>query len=86
MTSSVTPEFRKALRSLPQKVQSLARKNYVLWRADPGHPSVRFKPVKPGIWSARVGLAYRALGAVEGDTVVWFWIGHHNEYDRLLRS
>ena len=86
MKSSVTPEFRKTLRSLPREVQALARKNYVLWRSNPSHPSIRFKPVKSGIWSARVGLAYRALGVVGGDCVVWFWIGHPSEYDRFLRS
>jgi hypothetical protein len=35
-------------------------------------------------WSARVGLGYRALGLdAEGD-VVWFWIGSHADYDKLL--
>ena len=31
-----------------------------------------------------VGLGYRALGVMEGSTVVWFWIGSHAECDRLL--
>lgn len=86
MRSTITAEFRKALRALPREVQSLARKNYLLWRGNPRHPSIQFKPVKAGIWSARVGLAYRALGAMDGTEVVWFWIGHHSEYDRFLSS
>jgi hypothetical protein len=38
------------------------------------------------IYAARVGLGYRALGIVEGDVIVWVWIGTHAEYDRLLRT
>jgi hypothetical protein len=34
--------------------------------------------------SARVGLQYRAVGELVGDTITWFWIGSHDEYDRLL--
>jgi len=38
------------------------------------------------IYSARVGLGYRALAVRDDDTVVWFWIGTHADYDRLIRS
>jgi len=34
--------------------------------------------------SARVGSGYRALGLDEGDTVQWFWIGTHAQYDKLI--
>jgi hypothetical protein len=34
------------------------------------------------IWSVRVTLGYRALGVLDGDTVTWFWIGGHQEYER----
>jgi hypothetical protein len=30
-------------------------------------------------------LGYRALGLLKGDTVTWFWIGTHDEYERLLK-
>ena len=33
-----------------------------------------------------VGLGYRALAVLDGDLAVWFWIGTHADYDRLLRS
>jgi hypothetical protein len=32
----------------------------------------------------RVGIGWRALGVKQEDTMVWFWIGSHAEYDRLL--
>jgi hypothetical protein len=33
----------------------------------------------------RVGLRYRALGVEVDDGIVWFWIGSHSDYDRLLK-
>jgi len=61
----------------------LAVKQYRLWLRNPHHPSVRFKKV--GIyWSARITDDYRALGIAEGNTIVWFFIGPHAEYDRFL--
>jgi hypothetical protein len=32
----------------------------------------------------RVSRGWRALGLLESDTMYWFWIGSHAEYDRLL--
>jgi len=59
-----------------------------MFQKDPNHPSLRLKQVhgtKP-VFSARVGLGYRALGVREGDEIVWFWIGSHSEYDQLVSS
>src|SRR5205809_7481912 len=55
--------FREAFAALPPQVQAQARLAYELFRRDPSHPSLRFKQVHPTrpIFSARVGLAYRAL-------------------------
>jgi len=49
----------------------------------PRHPSLQFKKVGP-YWSARVGARHRALAAEASDGFVWFWIGTHAEYDKLL--
>jgi hypothetical protein len=38
-----------------------------------------------GLWSVRVGRRYRALGLDKSEGVIWFWIGPHDEYERLLR-
>jgi hypothetical protein len=65
-------------------VQKLADEKYALLKSDPQHPSPHFKRVGR-IWSARVGrLHYRVLGAHTPAGVVWFWIGTHAEYDRLV--
>jgi hypothetical protein len=86
MNSRITEDFVACFRRLPDEIQKLARKNYRLWRNNPRHPSLRFKRVnrKQPIYAVRVGSGYRALGLLEGDTVTWFWIGTHAEYEQLL--
>lgn len=88
MSSVTTARFRRAFAALPPEAQRRARRAYAVFRRDPGHPSLRLKQVHPNrpIYSARVGLGYRALGVREGDTMVWFWIGTHGDYNRLLRN
>lgn len=80
------PRFWQHYQQLPQDVQALADKNYELLKADPYHPSLHFKKVGKAkqLWSVRVGQHYRALGIDKPDGVVWFWIGTHDEYDKLL--
>jgi len=68
---------------LPRDVQRLADRNFDLLKRDPRHPSLHFKKVSR-FWSARVGVHFRAIAVQEGEDLVWFWIGHHSEYDRLL--
>jgi len=48
------------------------------------HPSLHFKRIGD-FWSVRVGLAYRALGTASEGAIVWFWIGSHADYDKLLQ-
>jgi hypothetical protein len=38
------------------------------------------------VFSVRVGLHYRAVALRDQDTLIWFWIGTHADYDHLLRS
>ena len=86
MNHFTLPRFWKHYNSLPEQVQQLADKNYALLRADPFHPSLHFKKVGKDkhLWSVRVGEHYRALGLDKSEGVVWFWIGTHAEYDKIL--
>jgi hypothetical protein len=84
MKSLTTPDFWAAYQALPQRMHDLARKTYQLWRDNPGHPSLHWKPLAPGLWSVRVGLRYRALARVRGDIAYWFWIGSHSEFDNII--
>lgn len=56
---------------------------YALLQRDSRHPSLRLKKVGR-FWSVRVGLHHRALAVEDGADLVWFWIGTHAEYDRIL--
>ncbi|KAF3884464.1 MULTISPECIES: ParE family toxin-like protein [Nostocales] len=86
MNSRITSQFRQAFGNLPENVQQQTREAYRQFKLDPNHPSLRFKKVHPEllIYSARVSRSYRAVGQLEGDTVIWFWVGSHTEYERLL--
>jgi hypothetical protein len=35
-------------------------------------------------YSIRIGRNWRALGLWKGDTIEWFWIGSHEQYDEEL--
>ena len=83
MTHFATPEFWACYRQLTPAICALADKNFALVKADPQHPSVRLKKVG-GYWSARVGLHYRAMAKDRADGLAWFWIGHHEDYERLI--
>lgn len=88
MNSRTTRRFRGLLAALPEPVRRQARAAYRQFLADPSHPGLRFKPVHPDppVYSARVGIGYRAVGVLDGDTVTWFWIGSHADYDHLLKQ
>ncbi len=83
MNHFASPDFWFHYRQLPPEIRDLADKNFELLKENLRHPSLRLKKV--GIfYSARVGLHYRALAKERREGLVWFWIGHHSEYDRLL--
>ncbi len=86
MNSRTTRSFWKKFHALPTDVRDQAQKAYRLWRDDITHPSLHFKHVHAGepVYSVRVSRGYRALGLLEGDTVTWFWIGSHGDYERLV--
>lgn len=86
MKSTTTRSFRKQLAALPAEVRKRARRAYRQFISDPYHKSLRFKRVHAGepIYSVRISMGYRAVGRLDGDTVVWFWIGSHADYDTLL--
>lgn len=78
-----SPSFWEFYEKLPVPIQQLADKNFDLLKADPNHPSLHLK--KAGVyWSVRVGIRYRALGVNVDDGILWFWIGTHAEYDKML--
>jgi hypothetical protein len=88
VNSHLTEDFVRRFRRLPRRIQELAHKNYRLWKDNPAHPSLDFKQVsqRSPIFSVRVGIGWRAMGIKREDTMIWFWIGSHAEYNHLLRQ
>jgi hypothetical protein len=86
--SRTTEKFRALYGGLPKPLQEKADSAYQLWSQNPDHPSLRFKKVhaRLPIYSVRIDIDWRAVGILDGDEVVWFWIGSHGDYERLLRQ
>ena len=71
---------------MQKPVRRLAWEKYKIWRKNPGHRSLRFKLIdrKAQRYSASVGKHYRVLGKLLEDGMLWYWIGAHEEYNRLV--
>ena len=75
--------FWACYNSLPADIQELADKNFQLLKTNLNHPSLHFK--KAGKYcSVRVGKKYRSLAVEVDEGLLWFWIGTHSEYDRII--
>ncbi len=83
MSHFTTPAFWSCYHDLPESVRELADRNFALLKSDPFHPSLHFKKVGR-FRSVRVGIQFRALAVEIKDGFLWFWIGNHAEYERLI--
>ena len=84
MKHHASERFWRLYEALPEAVRAQADKSLALLKGDPQHPSLHFKNVGR-FWSARVDVRHRALAVRDGEDLVWFWIGDHDAYERLLR-
>ena len=85
MTSIASANFWREYDRLPSEIQRAAVKQYRLWMKNPSHPSLQFKPIRSKLWAVRVTQDYRALAdELPQHTFLWFWIGPHKVYDRLI--
>ena len=83
MRHRASAKFWRHYDALPPDVQRLADRCFELLKKDPRHGSLQLKKV--GVyWSARVGIHYRAVAIQDANDLVWFWIGRHDKYDKLL--
>lgn len=80
-----TRRFWQCYDSLPKPIQQVADENYELLKSDPSHPSLHFKKVGK-YWSVRAGRGHRAVGIEVERGILWFWIGTHAEYERLIKN
>ena len=86
MISHITADFRKRFERLPLDIQRQAKQSYRLWQSNPQHTSLDYKRVSQTIplYSVRIGLHWRVLALKDAETLNWFWIGPHSQYDKLL--
>lgn len=84
MNHVATPDFWDCYERLPDTIRKLADRNFERLKSDPFHPSLDFKHTGR-FWSVRAGLHHRALAIKDSGDMIWFWIGSHADYDRLLR-
>ena len=86
MRSVITKSFRDLLSQLPIDIQEKVNDAYLQFQQNLNHPSLRFKKVHSSlpIYSVRITKNYRAVGQLDGDVVIWFWVGSHREYEKLL--
>lgn len=88
MQSRTTRRFWHLFSDLPFAVQRDAKRAFRLFEANPAHPGLQFKKLggEDEIYSVRIGLDHRALAVMRKDCIVWYWIGRHSEYDRLVAA
>lgn len=86
MNSRTTPSFWRAYSALSEEHRKAARRAYEAFQKDPFAAGLRFKKLGgyDNIWSVRINDQYRAVARRDGDVVIWFWIGSHNEFDKMF--
>ncbi|MFO7447763.1 MAG: hypothetical protein R6W90_15465 [Ignavibacteriaceae bacterium] len=84
MKHYAVPSFWESYEHLPLKIQKLADQCYTILKLNPLHPSLHFKKIG-NYRSVRIGSNYRALAIEHPDGLLWFWIGNHDEYQRMIK-
>jgi len=88
VNSYLTDDFIKQFGKLPERIQIRSRQAYRQWKENPYDPKFQFKKVhstKP-IYSVRVNIGWRALGYKQNNSILWFWIGSHENYNKLIHQ
>jgi hypothetical protein len=84
MKHFAVPSFWENYFKLPNEIQQMADKNFELLKTTPNHPSLHLKQVGK-YWSVRVSKKYRAIGIDSEGNIIWFWIGSHSDYDKIIK-
>jgi len=82
-------KFSGFYQKLPLYVQKQADRAFEHFLLDTRYPSLEFKCVDQTEQEYAIRInkkGYRALGYLQGDTIVWKWIGPHDEYIRRIRG
>ncbi len=84
MISRGNASFWERYHALPEAIRTQARQAFRLFQQNPDHPGLRFKKLNSAypLWSVRFGNGYRAVGHRNGDTIIWLWVGTHQDFDK----
>ena len=85
LRSHALAEFWQHYEALPEAMQDQADKQFALFEKNPKHTSLHFKAAGP-YWSVRVSRGFRAMARRRENELFWFWIGPHDEYERILNK
>lgn len=88
MISHINDDFRECFARLPEEIKKKTKIAFQQFSEDPYYPSLHFKQVhqtKP-VFSVRVTDYYRVVGLREGDAMLWYWVGPHSEYERIIKN
>lgn len=88
MISHTTERFRKLYENLPEQIRKQTRQAYSQFKSDPYYPGLHFKRVHSSrpIYSVRITKDYRVVGVQQNNEIIWFWIGSHSDYDKLMNQ
>ncbi|MGH7884267.1 MAG: hypothetical protein ACRENO_01080 [Thermodesulfobacteriota bacterium] len=85
MKHFASSDFWNNYNKLPKPIRELADKNFEILKENQNYPSLHFK--NTGKYkSIRIGIHYRALAIEIPERLLWFWIGNHSEYDKIIKK
>lgn len=82
-------KFDKLFSQLPNPVKDLTRDVFKQWCVNPFDPRLEFKALDRSAnkcWSIRIGSRYRALCWAYKSEWLWFWVGSHEAYNKVVRQ
>jgi hypothetical protein len=88
MKSTTTDNFWKCYSELSEEIKKQTREAYRMFVANPYHPGLYFKRIhsERPVFSIRITRDYLTVGILENNEMIWFWIGSHSEYDKLIKQ
>jgi hypothetical protein len=88
MKSKTTRDFWKCFHRLPKQIKLQAVITYRQWKANHFYPSLNFKQISQKVptYSVRIGRDWRAIGLSKNNTIIWFWIGSHENYNNNIKQ
>jgi hypothetical protein len=83
-SSYCTDEFWDFYKKLGKPVRKIAARNYWDWKTGK-NPHGFNKHKHRNRYAIEVGDHHRALATKDGRDFIWYWIGTHEEYNRLTK-